>query len=173
MEGIYLSQAFVTQVSCYISLLSCAVINGRKLQPNSILRHITCVWVASAKPHHLLVHVQRLLLFFSFVFLLCATFSLTSRFRLDRSHAIRYFILSFMFKRGSANLILLFIYLFICFSSKGYIKTLNLILLFSYSYGPDFSFFTYKNRLSFAMSLIIFAVVQSALVLALYVNLGI
>jgi hypothetical protein len=63
-------QAFVTQVLCYSSLLSCAVTNGGKLQPNFILGHIRCVWVASTKPHHLSVHVQSLLffhLFFSYV----------------------------------------------------------------------------------------------------------
>ena len=169
MEGIYLSQAFVTQVLCYSSLLSCAVINGRKLQPNSVLRRIHCVWVASTKSHYLPAHVQRLLLFFSFVFLLCVTFSLTSRSCLDRSHAIRCLYLVPCLKEA---LPILYSYLFICFSSWGCMKTFNLILLFSYSYGPDFSFFTYQNNLSFVMSLIISAVVQSALVFALYVDLG-
>jgi hypothetical protein len=54
------------------------------------------------------------------------------------------------FKEG---LPILYFYLLICFASKCCIKTFNPILLFSYSYGPDFSFFTYKNCLSFAMSL--------------------
>ena len=164
MEGIYLSQAFVTQLSCYSSLLSYAVINGRKLQPNSILRHIHCVWVASTKSHHHSAHVQRLL-FFSFVFLLCATFSLTSRSCLDHSHAIRCLYLVPCLKDA---LQIFCSYLFICFSSWGCIKTFNLILLFSYSYGPDFSFYTYKNHLFFAMSLIISAVVLSAIVFALF-----
>jgi hypothetical protein len=68
---------------------------------------------------------------------------------------------------------ILYSYLLICFSSDGCTKTFNLILLFSYSHGPDFSFFAYKNRLSFAVSLLISAWIQYALVFASYVDLGI